>query len=267
MILIYLLFAFIHAGLETVWPLAIAPQTQSKPLTPGSNYNILAFGAKNDKAVNSQTGIQRAIDACAQRGGGRVIIPTGNFSTATVRLKDNVELHLAKGANLYAIADSAMYTNEKEGLKDAGDTFIPALISAKQVKNIRITGESAIIGEPQFYYSAVTWNDEYPGWNENARNSGVNMTRPWVKNPKISLVYISDCENVTIRNVSIINSPNWSCYIQWSQNITVTGVKITSSLERGVNSDGLDIDGCKKVTVTGCIIRTGDDAISGFLKV
>src|SRR5690606_6080712 len=61
--------------------------------------------------------------------------------------------------------------------------------------------------------------------------------------------------------ISIVDSPNWSCHIQWSQNIRINGIKITSGLKEGVNSDGLDIDGCKNVIVSNSIIQTGDDAI------
>lgn len=241
------------------------PRTDyAQPVTFAKNslvYNILDHGALNNAAINSQQAIQKAIDACAEAGGGTVLIPAGNFSTATIRLKSNINLHLANGARLYAIPDSTLYKNDKEGLEDAGETFIPSLIVAKKLKNISITGQGSIIGQPEFYFTEITGNDTYPGWNENARKYGADMARPWVKNPKISLIYISDCEGLLIRDVSIINSPNWSCHIQWSRDINIQGITILSSLKQGVNSDGLDIDGCKNVLISDCIIRTGDDAI------
>ena len=58
-----------------------------------------------------------------------------------------------------------------------------------------------------------------------------------------------------------MNSPNWSCHIQWSSLVTIKNITIKSSLEKGVNSVGLDIDGCNHVLVEDCEIRTGDDAI------
>ena len=224
-------------------------------------YNVMDYGAKNSRSINSQVAIQKAVDACAKAGGGTVLIPAGHFSTATIRLKDHVNFHLENGAFLYAVSDSTLYKNDKEGLEDAGDSFIPSLIVAKKLNNISITGQGSIIGQPEFYYSEITWNDTYPGWNENARSYAAAMNRPWVKDPKISLIYISECQNILIKDVNIINSPNWSCHIQWSRDIFIQGITILSSLEEGVNSDGLDIDGCKNVLVSDCIIRTGDDAI------
>ncbi|MET4080275.1 hypothetical protein ABIB40_000215 [Pedobacter sp. UYP30] len=224
-------------------------------------YSIISFGAKANSKLNAQSAIQKAIDACSKAGGGTVLVPDGNFYSSTVYLKSNINLHFSNGANLYAIPDSTLYKNDKEGLEDAGDSFIPSLIVVKKQQNVSITGNGSIIGQPSFYYSLVTYNDTYPGFNENARKSGVDKNRPWVKNPKISLVYISDSEHITLSDVSIINSPNWSCHIQWSNHITISKIKIRSSLKNGVNSDGLDIDGCKKVVVSDCIIETGDDAI------
>ncbi|WP_457268112.1 glycoside hydrolase family 28 protein [Pedobacter sp. UYEF25] len=224
-------------------------------------FNIVNFGATTNKKSNAKFAIQKAIDACSNAGGGTVFIPDGNFYSSTVYLRSNIDLHFSNGANLFAIADSSLYKNDKEGLEDAGDSFIPALIVVKKQKNVSITGNGSIIGPPEFYYTLVSGNDVYPGFNENARKSGADMNRPWVKNPKVSLVYISDSENITLNDISIIDSPNWSCHIQWSNHVSIARIKIKSSLNNGVNSDGLDIDGCKKVVISDCIIETGDDAI------
>lgn len=224
-------------------------------------YNIVDFGAKQGDNINAQKAIQDAIDQCAKDGGGTVLVPAGTFYTSTVYLKSKINLQLNNGATLMAIADKNLYKNEKIGLEDAGDNFIPALIVAHKIENFSITGQGTIKGQPTFYYTTITHKDEYPGWNENAMKSGVSMERPWVNDPKISLVYISDCKNILLDGISIVDSPNWSCHIQWSQNVRVNGLKITSSLKDGVNSDGLDIDGCKNVIVSNSIIQTGDDAI------
>ncbi len=233
----------------------------SKSFAQNTVYNIVDFGAKEGEAFNSQQAIQKAIDKCAEAGGGTVLVPSGSFYTSTVYLKSNIDFKLNNGANLIAIADKSLYKNEKLGLEDAGDSFIPALVVAHKIEDFSITGQGTIRGQPSFFYTKVDYKDEYPGWNENAMKSGVSMQRPWVNDPKISLVYISDCKNILLEGISIVDSPNWSCHIQWSQNVRVDGIKITSSLKNGVNSDGLDIDGCKNVIISNCIIQTGDDAI------
>ena len=65
-------------------------------------YNIKDYGAIADGVTINSAAIQAAIDACADDGGGRVVIPTGTFKTGTFWLRSNVELHLEMGAILLA---------------------------------------------------------------------------------------------------------------------------------------------------------------------
>ena len=64
-------------------------------------YNIRQYGAVSDTTQLSTQAIQKAIDACSQNGGGRVIIPAGNYKTGSLVLRSNVHLHLETGATLY----------------------------------------------------------------------------------------------------------------------------------------------------------------------
>ena len=77
-------------------------------------YNILDYGAVSDGKTLCTSAIQSAIDDCNKNGGGRVLIPSGNFDSGTVYLKDNVELHLEHGALLIASADIDDYNDDDE---------------------------------------------------------------------------------------------------------------------------------------------------------
>ena len=57
------------------------------PLWSQQTFNVLDYGAVADTAVLSTKGIQAAIDACAAKGGGTVVIPAGNYLSGTVVLK------------------------------------------------------------------------------------------------------------------------------------------------------------------------------------
>ena len=70
-------------------------------------YNILSYGAVADAKINCAAAIQKAIDAASTAGGGRVVIPTGQFLSGSVLLKDNVELHLESGAVLISSLNPA----------------------------------------------------------------------------------------------------------------------------------------------------------------
>jgi polygalacturonase len=53
-------------------------------------FNIIDYGAiAGGQTVNSEA-IQKAIDAAAAKGGGKVVVPAGVFLTGTIRLKIGV---------------------------------------------------------------------------------------------------------------------------------------------------------------------------------
>lgn len=61
--------------------------------------NVLHYGPVGDGQTNDARSLQRAIDAAHQAGGGTVIVPGGNtLATGTIHLKDNVDLHIERGA-------------------------------------------------------------------------------------------------------------------------------------------------------------------------
>jgi polygalacturonase len=66
---------------------------------------------------------------------------------------------------------------------------------------------------------------------------------------------------VTITDVTLYESCNWTLHLQWCENVKIRGINIYSDLDKGVNADGIDIDGCRDVIVSDCYIETGDDAI------
>ncbi len=65
------------------------------------DYNIVEYGAKNDTTVLSTAAVQQAIDRCGEAGGGRVVVPAGNYKIGTLVMRSHVNLYLEQGATLY----------------------------------------------------------------------------------------------------------------------------------------------------------------------
>ena len=221
-------------------------------------YSILDFGAKEN--TPSTKSIQAAIDACAANGGGRVVIPSGLYVSGTIWLKSNVELHLEMGAILKASSDIDDYNDEDAYPQNYG---VPVenwrgkhFIIALEADNVAITGNGTIdgcgdafFGTERFFENPYCWEGGYITSKDKER------LRPG------QCVCFIECTNVRVRDIAVKNTPCWSIFFHGCEHVQVRGVRITNPYEF-VNTDGLDIDCCRFVTVSDCIIHTGDDAIA-----
>ena len=65
-------------------PEAGAPTTDSTTPFIGGGLNVRECGAVGNGQATCTAAIQRAIDRCAQAGGGTVIVPAGHYVTGTL---------------------------------------------------------------------------------------------------------------------------------------------------------------------------------------
>ena len=206
----------------------------------GRDYNIVDYGAKADTTVLSTTALQKAIDDCAAAGGGRVIVPAGNYKTGSIRLKSNVHFYLEHGATLYGSTDLKDYTPMKSDYVSLRtQTTTIQLIYADGVKNVVIDGYGTIDGRGRAF-KKLTWNDE-------------GITRP-------HLIRFIQSEDVTVRNVTLKNSGCWMQHYLACDRLQIEGIKVVN--RNNYNNDALDIDGCHDVVVRGMIADSDDDGIT-----
>jgi len=223
-------------------------------------YNIKEFGAIADGKTLATDAIKRAIDQCYNNGGGTVFIPAGSYLAGTIELKDNVSLFLSNGAKLIATKEEGQF-RLKGKIKDTGSDGTPVFIYAENAKNISILGQGEIIGQPEYYSEPLNSYDFIAEDFDIAVKAGLNPTGYRWKKPNVSLVYLTKCENIQIENVSLLNSPFWTLHAHWCNRLKIKGIYIYSELEKAVNADGIDIDGCSDVTISDCTVITADDAI------
>src|SRR6185437_6583196 len=58
-----------------------------EPKFPKHDFAITDFGAVGDGKTDCTEAIAKAIEACAEKGGGRVVVPAGQFLTGAIHLK------------------------------------------------------------------------------------------------------------------------------------------------------------------------------------
>jgi len=227
-------------------------------------YNILDFGAAGDGKTINTSSIQDAIDACHKNGGGKVVIPAGDFVTGTITLKDHVNLHLSAGARLSGSTDTADYW--PDGMKHG-------IIWAFKAKNISITGEGTIDGRgthfhlpdkihygPDFDREYTRQGEGYFPFDRVPEDGPIGYkARPGM------MVVLLQCENVTIKDITLVDSPEWTIRLGDCDDVLVTGISIHNNL-LVPNSDGIHCTTSRNVRISDCDIRAGDDAIivTGF---
>jgi polygalacturonase len=74
------------------------------------------------------------------------------------------------------------------------------------------------------------------------------------------MIQFYNCRNVTIEDISLVDSPGWTCWFIGCRDMVINRIKIRGD-QAMINNDGIDFDGCSNVTVSDCVIETGDDCL------
>lgn len=249
------------------------------PRFPERRFDIRRFGARGDGRNSSGKAINAAIQACAAAGGGRVFVPAGDFLTGAIRLRSNVDLHLAKGATLKfstSPSDYPLVHTRWEGVELIN--YSP-LIYAHRERNIAITGEGTLDGQAD---ASNWWRWKGPwggkiayGWREGmadqrpARNrlfamaeAGVPVERRIFGDGSLlrpPMIQPYDCDNVLIEGVRLRRAPFWQVHPVLCRNLIIRKLDIMS---HGPNNDGCDPESCRDVLIEDCRFDTGDDCIA-----
>jgi len=195
-------------------------------------FDVRDFGALGDGKTNDAPALQRAIDACAQQGGGTVVLHNGTFLSGTVRLQSHVELHLTSTAVLLGIGDLRQYT------QDAHTPYrqiARSLIYASGCQHVAITGQGTINGQGELFGKQES--DDRP-----------------------VLVRLRDCHNVRLEGILLQNSGAFAVHPIHCRQLRINGLRIDNDVRP--NNDALDIDGCQDVFIANCNIVSEDDCIA-----
>jgi polygalacturonase len=228
------------------------------------NVNIREFGAVGNGEFMNTAAFQNAIDTCHFTGGGTVTVPQGTYKTGTIVLRSDVNLHLEPGAVILGSPDLKDYylNNDKVGL-----------IWCENAQNVSVTGLGTIDGNGDVFMNLKEFKKINAEGSQYSRQKnrfrvieGVDQDGPVVplERPNQMIIF-SNCRNITIRDVIIVNSPYWTVHLADVDGGVISGVKIYNNL-MVPNNDGIDLTSCSNINVSDCDIRTGDDgfAITGY---
>jgi hypothetical protein len=203
-------------------------------------WDVRRLGAKGDGKILDTAAVQAAIDGCHEAGGGSVVFASGcTFLIGTIYLKDHVRLRVLPNSTILGSDRLEDYGNDVGLNPFYPETIDPCLIYAKGATEIGIEGGGKIVGHSQANFIAP------PGGDARAAKQ-----RPM-------LIRFADCTQITVSDVLLERCGSWCMHLKNSREIFLSNVRIENEKQ-----DGFDLDSCQNVSISGCHMVCGDDAIA-----
>lgn len=236
-----------------------------RPDIPNKTFNIKDYGAKEmsgDNPFKSTEAIHKAIEAAHAAGGGKVVIPAGEWLTGPIHLKSNLNLHIAKGATVYFSKDREDYLPVVPVRWEGVEVYnYSPLIYANNVKNVAVTGKGVLDGQGDPWWEWAYASD----FTSRLEATKTPLSRrPFGKGAgeeglRPNFVVFWKCEDILVEGITLKDSPMWNVHLIYSEKAIVRDVHIHSL--RSPNGDGVVVDSTKHALVEYNHFETGDDAV------
>lgn len=244
---------------------------------PDKTYNINDFGAIADGKTSNTLAFEKAIKACAAAGGGKVLVPNGQYFTGPIHLESNVNLHLEDKAEILFSTNSKDYPLIHTSFEGTELMNHSPLIYARNKTNVAITGKGTLNGQanntnwwPWCGSKRFGWEKGQPSQHDPLnRDNLVEMAEKGVPVAerifgeghylRPNFIEFFECNTILIKDITVINAPFWILHPLKSNNVIVDGVTVNS---HGPNNDGCDPEYSQNVIIRNCTFNTGDDCIA-----
>lgn len=215
--------------------------------------------------------INAAITHAHARGGGEVVLPAGRHLSFSIRLLSGVTLRLEEGCVLEA-ADPARHggaydpaePNPHDLWQDFGHShWRNSLIWGEDLEDVAILGPGRIDG------AGLTREGPGSRWKRQAGEfplsmAGLSAEAMAELSPALEAMAGLGNKAIALKRVKRARIEGLTIYRGGHFAVLATGCEdlVLRDLTVDTNRDGLDIDACRDVLVTGCRVNTpNDDAI------
>jgi len=254
------------------------------PSFPDNIIELTEFGGKGDATTDNRSFFEKAIDALAEKGGGKLLVTPGTYWVdGPIVMKSNIHIEIQKNAIIRFSSTPASYTPlVKQRWEGTVCYNYSPFISGHNLTNIALTGEGIIDGAAgdwsrswkkkqdddkkvlrQMGHETIpdehrVFGNGFLDLDGDGNDDGYGDGKPHYLRP--SLIQFYECENILLEGLTITGSPFWTVHPVFCKNITGRNLTITS--DGSPNDDGFDPESCEDVLIEGCNIDTRDDAIS-----
>ena len=257
------------------------------PVFPATRVSIADFGAIADGETMNTKAINAAIQACAKKGGGTVVIPAGMWLTGPIQFESNLNLQVESGALVFFSPNFEDYPMPSKGNR------VTSPIHGQGLTNIAITGKGMFNGNGQHWRPVKKEKLTEKQWKQLVASGGVvtpdgkmwwpskeamngesylKNLRETNKKPspeevagareflRPTMVDFFDCKNVLIDGPTFTNTPGWVLHPTECENVIIRNTTVVNNWW-GQNTDAADISGCRNVVFYRNVLDAGDDGI------
>jgi len=258
-------------------------------------YVISERGARGDGVTTNTQAIQSSIDACAAAGGGVLVVPKGVFLSGALYFKQGVDLWVEKDGVLKSTTSKSDFPPIYTRWEGIERYWTSAFLNFVGISNVNVSGEGTIDGSgdawsgfgknPRGPRSPATTapleplrkpEEVYPGplpmtasvslaadpdHLPNINAAGVRLPQGGSRLSPPRAVVFQNCANVRVSGLRLKNQARWGFVFIYCHDVVAENLGIRA--EHYIpSSDGMDVDSCRRVLVTGCDIECNDDCIS-----
>jgi polygalacturonase len=203
--------------------------------------DVREYGAKGDGTMKDTAAIQKAIDACAGKG-GTVKLSGGTFVSGPIMLKSNITLDVEKGATLLGSPDRADFPKATF----ARNPTVQAFVSAPNAENVTITGGGTIDGNGHIWW-------EYVRGVKDAGVLGNDHPRP------MGIVF-DHTKHVRMEDITVQNAGFWQIVPYYADDLTFRNIRILAP--HSPNTDAIDPFSSSNIVIDHVFSSVGDDNIA-----
>ena len=262
-----------------------------QPTFPENVVSITDFGGVGDGTTLNTDAFAQAMDALAEKGGGKLLVPSGVWFTGPIVFQSNINLHLEDQAIILFSPDKDLYPIVETSFEGLDTRRCQSPISGRNLENIAITGRGAIDGNGHYWRPLKKEKVSENFWKKTTSAGGafkrddywmpseqylhgdtisdmnvpvhLKMDEEWASVRDFLrpvMVSFIECKDIFLNGVIFQNSPAWNIHPLMCENVIIDGIQVRNP-SYAQNGDGLDLESCKNAIVVNSTFDVGDDGI------
>ena len=233
---------------------------------PARDFPITKYGAKPGDVEANVKAFAKAMAACHKAGGGRVVVPAGEWLTGPIHFLSNVDLFLSEGAVVVFEDKPELYLPAVQTSWEGAECMnYSPLVYAFGCENVGISGPGTLAPKTDFW---KTWYERTPAHLQATRQLyAMCSTQVSVEHRRMEegeahmrphLIQFNRCTNVNLDGFKVRESPFWTIHVYMCEDVWAHGLDVRA---HGMNNDGIDVELTKHILIEDCTFSQGDDAV------